>query len=125
MLLDTPLLRDPRNFVSVHFYNPFMFTHQTATWSMPFLAGVIGVPYPAAEGAVDGTLADTRTRFEAINLPAEIRQSQYAEAEKAIRWYFAEEGSLHYRRLDEQAGRMAERAKAFRPIGSFSPNSAP
>jgi hypothetical protein len=92
VLLDTPLLRDPRNFVSVHFYNPFMFTHQTATWAMPFLAGVIGLPYPAAEGAVDGTLADTRTRFQAMNLPGEIRQSQFAEAEKAIRWYFAEEG---------------------------------
>jgi endoglucanase len=92
VLLDTPLLRDPRNFVSVHFYNPFMFTHQTATWAMPFLAGVIGIPYPAAAGDVDVTLADTRTRFAAMNLPAQIRQSQFTEAEKAIRWYFAEEG---------------------------------
>jgi endoglucanase len=92
VLLDTPLLRDPRNFVSVHFYNPFMFTHQTATWAMPFLAGVIGIPYPAAAGNLDLTLANTRTRFAAMNLPAQIRQSQFAEAEKAIRWYFAEEG---------------------------------
>jgi hypothetical protein len=27
-----------------------------------------------------------------MNLPAQVRQSQFAEAEKAIRWYFAEEG---------------------------------
>jgi endoglucanase len=94
VLLDTPLLRDPRNFVSVHFYNPFMFTHQTATWAMPFLAGVIGIPYPAAAGDVDVTLTDTRRRFEDLNLPAQIQQSQFAEAEKAIRWYFAEEGKL-------------------------------
>ena len=90
MLLDTPLLRDPRNFVSVHFYIPYMFTHQTATWSMPFLAGVIGIPFPAAEGSVDRTLASTRARFEAINAPAFDKESQYAEAEKAIRWYFTE-----------------------------------
>ena len=69
-----------------------MFTHQTATWAMPFLAGVIGIPYPAATGDVDVTLADTRTRFAAMNLPAPIRQSQFTEAEKAIRWYFDEEG---------------------------------
>ena len=33
VLLDTDLLRDRRNFVSVHFYYPFLFTHQGATWS--------------------------------------------------------------------------------------------
>ena len=109
VLLDTPLLRDPRNFVSVHFYNPFMFTHQTATWAMPFLAGVIGIPYPAAAGNVDETLADTRARFQAMDVRAEIRQSQFAEAEKAIRWYFAEEGKpATIEDLDGQTGRLAE-----------------
>jgi endoglucanase len=94
VLLDTSLLRDPRNFVSVHFYIPFMFTHQTATWAMPFLAGVIGIPYPAANGSVDNTLADSRTRFGTMDLSPQTRQSEFAEAEKAIRWYFADEGNL-------------------------------
>ncbi len=54
--LDTDLLHDRRNFVSVHFYYPFLFTHQGATWSDPYLAGTIGVPYPAAAGNIADTL---------------------------------------------------------------------
>jgi len=90
VLLDTPLLRDPRNFVSVHFYIPVMFTQQTATWSMPFEAGVTGLPYPAAAGNVDRTLASTLARFQTLNLPPEQKRAEVVEAEKAIRWYFTE-----------------------------------
>ena len=46
VLLDSDLLRDRRNFVSVHFYYPFLFTHQSAPWTLPYLAGTIGVPFP-------------------------------------------------------------------------------
>jgi endoglucanase len=92
VLLDTSLLRDPRNFVSVHFYIPFMFTHQTATWAMPFIAGVIGLPYPAADGSIDDALALTHARFQTMELSPDVRQAQLAEAERAIRWYFADEG---------------------------------
>jgi hypothetical protein len=91
VLLDTPLLHDPRNYVSVHFYIPFVFTHQTATWAMPFLAGMIGVPYPAAAGKVERTLAATQARFAAMTMPAETRRSQLAEADSAIRWYFTDD----------------------------------
>jgi hypothetical protein len=70
-----------------------MFTHQTATWAMPFLAGVIGLPYPAADGSVDSALASTLARFQTMNLPLQTEQSQLAEAERAIRWYFSDEGS--------------------------------
>ena len=61
--LDTDLLHDRHNFVSVHFYYPFLFTHQSATWSMPYLAGTIGVPYPASAGSLAETLELTRAHF--------------------------------------------------------------
>ena len=67
--LDTDLLHDRRNFVSVHFYYPFLFTHQSATWSMPYLAGTIGVPYPASAGSLArdaGTDARAFSRGEAV-----------------------------------------------------------
>jgi endoglucanase len=67
--LDTDLLHDRRNFVSVHFYYPFLFTHQTATWTMPYLAGTVGVPYPAAEGSVQETRSLTHDRFQSMPPP--------------------------------------------------------
>jgi endoglucanase len=88
VLLDTPLLRDPRNFVSVHFYLPFLFTHQTATWAMPYMAGVIGVPYPAAAGSADRTLAATLARFATMKLSPPQLRSQIADAEREIHNYF-------------------------------------
>ncbi len=67
--LDTDLLHDRRNFVSVHFHYPFLFTHQSPTWSMPYLAGIIGVSYPASAGSLAETLELTRTHFRTVKLP--------------------------------------------------------
>jgi len=89
--LDTDLLHDRRNFVSVHFYYPFLFTHQGATWSMPYLAGTIGVPYPAAAGNIEDTLEQTGARFATLDLPADAdRDAAYAKAEAEIEEYFAQ-----------------------------------
>jgi hypothetical protein len=89
VLLESGLLRDPRNLVSAHFYYPFLFTHQTATWSMPYVAGVVGVPYPAAAGDVQTTLALTRERFKTIAVPRGAdRTGALQKAEWEIRKYF-------------------------------------
>jgi len=87
--LDGDLLHDRRNFVSVHFYYPFLFTHQGATWSEPYLAGTIGVPYPAAAGNIDDTLAQTAARFQTVALPPGAdRARARAHAETEIGKYF-------------------------------------
>ena len=89
--LDTDLLHDRRNFVSVHFYYPFLFTHQGSTWSYPYLAGTIGVPYPAAAGSLAETLELTRARFRTVKLPDGVdRAAAEAQAETEIRKYFGE-----------------------------------
>jgi hypothetical protein len=91
VLLDTDLLRDPRNLVSVHFYYPFLFTHQGATWTVPYLSGVIGVPYPASAGSVDETLALTRQRLKTVKLaPGADPVAVRLKAEAEIRKYFLE-----------------------------------
>ena len=87
--LDTDLLRDRRNFISVHFYYPFLFTHQGATWSFPYLAGMIGVPYPASSGSLEETLELTRARFRTVALPdGADRAAAEAQAEAEIGKYF-------------------------------------
>ena len=89
--LDTDLLHDRHNFVSVHFYYPFLFTHQSATWSMPYLAGTIGVPYPASAGSLAETLELTRAHFRTVKLPdGADRAAAEAQAETEIRKYFGE-----------------------------------
>ncbi len=91
VLLDTELLRDRRNFVSVHFYYPFLFTHQSATWTMPYLAGTIGVPFPASAGSLEETLSLTRDRFRSLALaPGVDRAASQAKAEHEISRYFRE-----------------------------------
>ena len=92
VLLDSDLLRDRRNFVSVHFYYPFLFTHQSATWTLPYLAGTIGVPFPASAGSLDDALELTRARFTTAGLaPGIDRSATQAKAESEIRRYFHEE----------------------------------
>lgn len=91
VLLDGDLLRDRRNFISVHFYYPFLFTHQSSTWTEPFLADTIGVPYPASAGSLAETLALTRARFKSAALASGAnRAAAAAKAEVEIRKYFAE-----------------------------------
>lgn len=90
-LLDSDIVRDPRNYISVHFYYPFLFTHQSATWTMPHMAGVIGVPYPASAGSEEATLALTRERFKTVTLKEGADRAQaLRKAEGEIRRYFAE-----------------------------------
>ena len=91
VLLDTDLLRDRRNLVSVHFYYPFLFTHQGATWTTPYLAGTIGVPYPASAGSIDETLSLTRDRFKTARLGGGADQAAMEKkAETEIARYFRE-----------------------------------
>jgi len=85
-LLDGDTLRDRRNYVSVHFYYPFLFTHQSATWTLPYMIGTIGVPFPASAGSLDETLSLTRDRFKTVTLPAGVdRRGAQMQAEAQIR----------------------------------------
>lgn len=105
--LDTDLLHDPRNFVSIHFYYPFLFTHQSATWSEPYLAGTIGVPYPAATGNIGKTLDMTLERMQTMTLPvgADPAAAQ-AKAEAEIEKYFSQ--GQGPRQIEEWMSRVAD-----------------
>jgi len=45
-LQNLPVYTDPDLIYTFHFYDPFMFTHQGATWNTPSMASLSGVPFP-------------------------------------------------------------------------------
>lgn len=61
-LATLPVYADQNLIYTFHFYDPFIFTHQGATWTDPSMAPVAGVPFPynaakmpAVPGALKGT----------------------------------------------------------------------
>lgn len=45
-LKNLPVYSDTNLLYTFHFYDPFMFTHQGATWVVPSMAPLAGVPFP-------------------------------------------------------------------------------
>jgi endoglucanase len=45
-----PIYRDDDLIYSFHFYDPFMFTHQGASWTNPSMVPLAGVPFPHGAG---------------------------------------------------------------------------
>jgi endoglucanase len=45
-LKNLPVYSDPNLLYTFHFYDPFMFTHQGASWTAPSLEPLSGVPFP-------------------------------------------------------------------------------
>jgi endoglucanase len=45
-LSSIPKYSDPNLIYTFHFYDPFLFTHQGATWCKPSLVSLAGVPFP-------------------------------------------------------------------------------
>ena len=45
-----PVYRDDNLIYSFHFYDPFMFTHQGASWTDPSMVPLAGVPFPYGAG---------------------------------------------------------------------------
>ena len=45
-LKNLPIYADPNLIYSFHFYDPFLFTHQGASWTSPSMVPLAGVPFP-------------------------------------------------------------------------------
>jgi endoglucanase len=47
-----PVYTDTNLIYTFHFYDPFIFTHQGATWPSPSLGSLTGVPFPYSSGSM-------------------------------------------------------------------------
>jgi endoglucanase len=73
-LQNIPVYADQNLIYTFHFYDPFMFTHQGATWNTPSMASLAGVPFPynASEmPACPETLAGTWVESALNRYPSE------------------------------------------------------
>jgi aryl-phospho-beta-D-glucosidase BglC (GH1 family) len=84
-------LDDPNVIYGFHLYEPYVFTHQGATWGTEPVRGLHGVPYPfnpTALGTIVPTISDARAR----DLLASYAQQQWtgdridALVERAAAW---------------------------------------
>ena len=53
-----PLYTDNNLIYTFHFYDPFMFTHQGATWASPSMASLANVPFPYNASTMPSTPSD-------------------------------------------------------------------
>jgi endoglucanase len=59
-LAQLPVYSDNKLIYTFHFYDPFVFTHQGATWGSPSMASLAGVPFPYNASAMPATPNDLK-----------------------------------------------------------------
>jgi endoglucanase len=77
-LAQLPVYSDSKLIYTFHFYDPFIFTHQGATWGSPSMASLAGVPFP----------------YNASTMPATPNDLKGTWVESAISGY-SNEGSIN------------------------------
>ena len=91
-MIDSKPFADGNIIYTFHYYEPFIFTHQGATWSSKGLPELKAVPFPAGKGAIPvpdtakGTWVETRIRSYAEDAkPDRIFEELKAAKEWSVR----------------------------------------
>ena len=80
-----PFANDPAVVFSFHYYEPYQFTHQGASWNAArYLADV---PYPAFARPLEDSLQATAAAIAATDLPPSRKASAYRDAQTRLQSY--------------------------------------
>lgn len=85
-----PILALAPVFFTIHYYEPYLFSHQGAPWmGEPVYRALNAVPWPASAGSLEATLAAVRRRMAADSVTStEAKASAYRETERVLHQYF-------------------------------------
>jgi len=75
-----PKYFDPNLIYTFHFYDPYVFTHQGATWGKPSLASLSGVPFPYDDRRMPRVPSDLRGTWLESALSSDYRWASSAQA---------------------------------------------
>lgn len=111
-LQNIPVYSDPNLIYTFHFYDPFMFTHQGASWNSPSMEPLAGVPFP----------------YNASEMPACPDVLKGTWVESSLNNYINDGTVAHVKSLIDiaVAFRNARNVKIFcGELGVYIPNSDP
>ena len=93
-----PLLALAPLLFTLHFYEPYLFTHQGAPWMRePVYRALNHVPWPGDGGTLDGTLAAVKARMaQDLVTPAADKAAALRETENVLGTYFAAKPDIRF-----------------------------
>ena len=81
-----PFTQDHATLFSFHYYDPYQFTHQGASWNAPrYLADV---PYPARARPIEDSLDASLAKITVEGLPEATKSSAYRDAQSRLESYW-------------------------------------
>ncbi|MCE5269033.1 MAG: glycoside hydrolase family 5 protein [Planctomycetaceae bacterium] len=119
------LLPDRNVIYSFHCYDPFPFTHQSASWTIPAVRPLHDVPYPSSPEAVKPLLAELQSKPDAKQMVESYGNERWnkgslaARFREGIEWGAKNHVPLYCGEFGVYAARSkpADRARWFRDFG--------